>query len=150
MDGGGTWSVPLTFPEPGPYRVFADFASAGRGLTLGDDLQVPGTYDPVPLPDPAGAERVGEYEVSLASDVVAGGDAALVFGVSRDGRPVEDLEPYLGALGHLSWLCAKATWPSSTSTPRRMMAPDPGSPSGRPSRARDTTASSCSSPTRAG
>ena len=101
MDGGGTWSVPLTFPEPGPYRVFADFASAGRGLTLGDDLQVPGTYDPVPLPDPAGAERVGEYEISLASGVVAGGDAALVFGVSWDGRPVEDLEPYLGALGHL-------------------------------------------------
>ena len=101
MDGGGTWSVPLTFPEPGPYRVFADFASAGRGLTLGDDLQVPGTYDPVPLPDPAGAERVGEYEISLASGVVAGGDASLVFGVSWDGRPVEDLEPYLGALGHL-------------------------------------------------
>jgi hypothetical protein len=25
----------------------------------------------------------------------------LVFGVSREGRPVEDLEPYLGALGHL-------------------------------------------------
>lgn len=101
MDADGTWSAPLTFPEPGPYRVFADFAAAGRSLTLGDDQEVPGTYEPVPLPDPTGAERVGEYEVALASDVVAGGEASLVFDVLREGRPVEDLEPYLGALGHL-------------------------------------------------
>jgi hypothetical protein len=101
MGADGTWSAPLTFPEPGPYRVFADFAAAGSGLTLGDDLEVPGTYEPVPLPDPVGAERVGEYEIALASDVVAGGEASLAFDVSRSGRPVEDLEPYLGALGHL-------------------------------------------------
>lgn len=101
MGADGTWSASLTFAEGGVYRVFADFATAGRGLTLGDDLDVPGTYEPTPLPDPAGAERVGEYEVALASDVVAGGEASLVFDVSRDGRPVEDLEPYLGALGHL-------------------------------------------------
>lgn len=101
MGTDGTWSAPLTFPEPGPYRVFADFAAAGRDLTLGDDLEIPGRYDPLPLPDPAGAEMIGEYEVSLASDVVAGGEASLAFDVSRNGRPVEDLEPYLGALGHL-------------------------------------------------
>ena len=97
----GTWSAHLTFPEPGAYRVFADFAAAGRYLTLGEDLEVPGTYEPVPLPAPANAERVGEYEVVLASDFASGGEASLVFDVYRDGRPVEDLEPYLGALGHL-------------------------------------------------
>ena len=101
MSEDGTWSAPLEFPEPGPYRMFADFAAAGRALTLGDDLGIPGRYDPLPLPEPAGAERVGGYEVSLASDVGDGGSASLVFGVSRNGRPVEDLEPYLGALGHL-------------------------------------------------
>ncbi len=58
MDVDGTWSAPLTFPEPGVYRVFADFAAAGRGLTLGDDLEVPGAYEPVPLPTPGGEERV--------------------------------------------------------------------------------------------
>jgi hypothetical protein len=101
MGADGTWSAPLTFPEPGPYRVFADFAAAGRALTLGDNLDIRGKYEPAVLPDPAGADRVGEYEVALASDVVAGGEASLVFDVSRNGRPVEDLEPYLGALGHL-------------------------------------------------
>jgi hypothetical protein len=101
MGEDGTWSAPLTFSEPGVYRVFADFAADGRGLTLGDDLEIPGAYDPVPLPDAVGAERVEEYEVALASDVVLGGEVSLVFDVSRDGRSVEDLEPYLGALGHL-------------------------------------------------
>ncbi len=126
MDAEGTWSASLAFPEPGvyrvfadfatagrgltlgadlelpgPYRVFADFAAAGRGLTLGDDLEVPGTYEPVPLPVPAGAVRIGKYEVILTSDVVAGGEASLLFDVSRYGRPVGDLQQYLGALGHL-------------------------------------------------
>jgi len=101
MSEDGTWSAPLTFPEPGVYRVFADFAADGRGLTLGDDLEIPGAYDSVPLPDAVGAERVEEYEIALASDVVLGGEASLVFDVSRDGRSAEDLEPYLGALGHL-------------------------------------------------
>ncbi len=101
MGEDGTWSAPLEFPETGPYRVFADFAAAGRALTLGADLEIPGRYDPLPLPDPAGAERIGEYEVSLASDAGDGGEASLVFGISRNGRPVGDLEPYLGALGHL-------------------------------------------------
>jgi hypothetical protein len=97
----GTWSVPLTFAEPGAYRVFADFVTAGRGLTLGDDLQVPGGYEPVPLPNPVGEVRTEGYEVALAFEVHAGGDASLVFGVSRPGRAVGDLDPYLGALGHL-------------------------------------------------
>ena len=101
MAADGTWSAPLQFSEAGPYRVFADFAATGRGLTLGADLEVPGIYEPFPLPAPANAERVGEYEVALASNIVAGGEASLLFDVSRYGRPVEDLEQYLGALGHL-------------------------------------------------
>jgi hypothetical protein len=101
MGADGTWSAPLTFAEPGAYRVFADFATAGRSLTLGDDLEMPGEYEPVPLPDPVGEVRTEGYEVALASEIHAGGDASLVFDVSRAGRAVGDLEPYLGALGHL-------------------------------------------------
>jgi hypothetical protein len=101
MAAEGTWSAPLAFPEPGVYRVFADFATAGRSLTLGDDLEMPGEYQPVPLPDPVGEVRTEGYEVALASEVHAGGAASLVFDVSRAGRAVGDLEPYLGALGHL-------------------------------------------------
>ena len=100
MGADGTWSAPLTFPEPGVYRVFADFATAGRGLTLGTDLEVPGPYEPAPLPAPVDAVRADGYEVSLDAEVRAEDDTSLIFGVSRDGEPVENLEPYLGALGH--------------------------------------------------
>ncbi len=101
MGSDGTWSAPLEFPEPGVYRVFADFAAADRGLTLGADLKLPGSYEPVPLPDPADAASTDGYEVTLGAEVLGEGDARVVFGVSRGGRQVEDLEPYLGALGHL-------------------------------------------------
>ena len=37
---------------------------------------------------------------SLA-DAPAGAEAELTLSVSRDGRPVTDLQPYLGAFGHL-------------------------------------------------
>ena len=44
----------------GEYRVFADFTPTGHdgGLVLGADLAVPGTYEPVPLPEPAAVAQV--------------------------------------------------------------------------------------------
>ncbi len=101
MGADGTWTTPLTLPGPGVYRVFADFVAGGEALTLGKDLTVPGDYEPAPLPDPAGVARVEGYEVALDVGDAANGGRALVFRVNRGGRPVEDLEPYLGALGHL-------------------------------------------------
>jgi hypothetical protein len=83
--------------------VFADFtATGGPALTLGADLTVPGQ---VPAAEPLAADRrtaeVDGYTVELAGDLVGGGDSELTLTVSRDGQPVTDLEPYLGAYGHL-------------------------------------------------
>ncbi|WP_449065374.1 hypothetical protein, partial [Planomonospora algeriensis] len=98
----GTWSVPLTLPEPGEYRAFADFAPAGaEGMTLGMDLSAPGDYRPESLGAPVRTATVDGYTVTLAGDLVAGRSSALTLSVSRGGEPVTDLEPYLGAYGHL-------------------------------------------------
>lgn len=100
----GAWSAALALPEPGVYRAFADFAAPGDGpLTLGVDLFAPGDFRPEPLPGPTPvASAGGGYEVSLEAGTPSpGADGPLVFRVSRGGRPVGDLEPYLGALGHL-------------------------------------------------
>ncbi|MBG0813827.1 hypothetical protein [Planomonospora sp. ID82291] len=98
----GTWSVPLTLPEPGEYRAFADFAPAGaEGMTLGMDLSAPGDHRPAPLGAPERTATVDGYTVTLAGDLVPGRSSALTLSVSRDGEPVTDLEPYLGAYGHL-------------------------------------------------
>jgi hypothetical protein len=104
LGADGVWSVPLRVTGAGQYRVFADFRPAGHseGLTLGVDADAPGEYRPVPLP---GAERSvtidGGYTVTLEGEVRAGAPSALGLRVSRQGAPVTDLEPYLGAYGHL-------------------------------------------------
>lgn len=103
LGGDGTWRIPLRAGEPGQYRVFADFQPAGRdkGLTLGVDVPAPGDYRPAALPTPAHTASVDGYTVSLAGDLVPGTASRLTLRVSKDGAPVTDLQPYLGAYGHL-------------------------------------------------
>ncbi len=99
----GTWTVSLDLPVGGTYRVFADFAPEGLGrtLVLGTDLAVAGEFAPVALPAPATTSTLDGYEVTLSGDVTAGTESELAFTVTRDGQEVTDLEPYLGAFGHL-------------------------------------------------
>ncbi|GAA1500782.1 hypothetical protein [Streptomyces synnematoformans] len=104
--GDGTWSVRVRLPEPGAYRVFADFAPAalGRTLTLGADLTAGDPTAPGPvreLPAPAAAFAVDGREVTLTGAPAAGEARRLEFAIARDGRPVTDLQPYLAAYGHL-------------------------------------------------
>ncbi len=98
-DDGG-WTVPLRLDEAGVYRVFADFTTNGRRATLGADVSVPGSFAPRGLPAPADSAEAGGYEVRLARTAGEHGETA-EFTVLRDGEPVADLEPYLGARGHL-------------------------------------------------
>ena len=101
-DADGVWSIPLTLAAAGDYRAFADFAPAGdEGLALGVDLRVAGDYDPRPLTAPERTTEVDGYTVELAGDLAAGTSSELTLTVSRGGEPVSDLDPYLGAYGHL-------------------------------------------------
>lgn len=101
-DEQGTWRVTAPTLPAGPYRLYADFVPAGgRGLTLGTELAVAGTYEPQPLPLPHAATTVDSYEVTFEGELVAGHRSELAVTVRRDGRAVTDLDPYLGALGHL-------------------------------------------------
>lgn len=84
-DSAGTWSVPLNLSNAGVYQVFADFVPAGgQPLALAADLHVAGRYDPA-----------------------AGAASELTLSVTRNGAPVTDLQPYLGAFGHLVALRAQ-------------------------------------------
>lgn len=102
LDGQGTWSVPVDLSRAGDYRVFTDFVTAdGQAFTLGADLRVAGDYRPQPLPKAATATTVDGYTVTLDGTLVPGRASTVTLTVSRDGKPVADLEPYLGAYGHL-------------------------------------------------
>ncbi|MEU9038328.1 hypothetical protein AB0D45_26000 [Streptomyces sp. NPDC048352] len=102
--GDGTWSAPVDLPAPGAYKAFADFAPAAGGaknVTLGADLSVPGAYAPNPMPPAARTAEVDGYQVALGGTLEPGKAGELKLTVSKDGKPVTDLEPYLGAYGHL-------------------------------------------------
>jgi hypothetical protein len=100
----GVWSVRLRVTGAGQYRILADFRPTGRseGLTLGVDADVPGDYRPVSLPVAGRSVSIdGGYTVALEGDLRAGAASTLGLRVTRQGVPVTDLEPYLGAYGHL-------------------------------------------------
>jgi hypothetical protein len=102
LDGNGNWSVPVDLSRAGDYRVFADFVPAGgEDLTLGADLHIAGAYDPRPLPVPDTSTTVDGYTVTLSGTPKANEASMLTLSVSRDGKPVTNLQPYLGAYGHL-------------------------------------------------
>ena len=104
MSPDGTWSVQLTLPAAGVYRAYADFVPAveeARPFTLGVDLHAAGEYQPAPVPAPSGTASVEGYKVTLRGDLVAGASSKVILSVAQDGRPVTDLQPYLGAYGHL-------------------------------------------------
>lgn len=101
LSASGVWTTDLDL-TPGAWRVFADFKATGaEALTLGADLNVPGDQQPAERSEPSRVSRVGDYTVTLQGDLQAGADAKLTLAVERDGKPVTDLEPYLGAFGHL-------------------------------------------------
>jgi len=106
MDAGGTWSVPLVLPTAGVWRAYADFTaldSAGGQIpvTLGVDLVVAGGYAPRALPPPAREAAVNGLTVTYQGTPQVGATQPLLFRVFANGNPVNDLEPYLGAYGHL-------------------------------------------------
>jgi hypothetical protein len=105
LGADGTWQVPLSLAAgAGTYRVFADFAPAagdGEALTLGTDLVVAGDQRPTPLPEPSRTTTVDGYTVTLDGSLASGQSSPLTLIVSKDGRPVTDLQPYLAAYGHL-------------------------------------------------
>ncbi|WP_324273413.1 hypothetical protein [Blastococcus brunescens] len=96
----GTWRAPLDL-DPGSWRLFADFTPTGLGenLTLGADLAVPGEYAPAPLPSETRTAEVDGHTVVLTGSLAPGRESELTLSVSQDGRPVTDLQPYLGPSG---------------------------------------------------
>jgi hypothetical protein len=133
----GTFSLEgLTFPGPGMYRIFADFAPTGavethddgdahsmekmEGMTAADMPQSVVVFEDVAVGEGVttdasyahtalnaaeankGAKTFSGLGISLTTHATprAGEANMLMYGIKKNGVPVTDLEPYLGALGH--------------------------------------------------
>ena len=94
----GRWTVPIGL-EAGAWRVYADFAPSGAEPTVAEaDLMVAGEFAPEELGPDTATARVDGYEVHLERDEAT---SMVTLHVTRDGAEVTDLQPYLGAYGHL-------------------------------------------------
>ncbi|MET1059090.1 MAG: hypothetical protein ABWX84_05815 [Nocardioides sp.] len=94
---GDLWTARMAL-APGRYRVYADGRTAGEDFVAASTLTVTGrrTGDPR-TPAPSTRDSIGPYDVALD----AADDGTVTLRVTRDGEPVTDLQPYLGASGHL-------------------------------------------------
>ncbi len=112
----GSFTTSVTFPAVGAYKLFADFVPKGRlnatvsdWITVGENAE---DEEPVMLvPDDREVKTAGSLAVSLAlSSHRAGEDAQLTFTIQdADTRKgITDLEPYLGAIGHVVILSSDA------------------------------------------
>ncbi|XVU26164.1 hypothetical protein ACQPZJ_03635 [Actinoplanes sp. CA-054009] len=105
MAADGTWGIDLTLPEPGIYRMIADFTAVVGGqqtaATLGSDLTVAGDYAPVALPAPSADAETGGFHVTYEGKPATSSTQPVLMTVTgADGKPAR-LDPYLGAFGHL-------------------------------------------------
>jgi Cu+-exporting ATPase len=102
----GQLAVEVTFPTAGRYIVNTEFRRQGE---MGDVHQrqvitVAGAApEPVVLAAGPRSVVVDGVRVELAGEAAAGGrgDLALTFTDDATGRPVDDLQPYLAAAGHV-------------------------------------------------
>jgi hypothetical protein len=132
----GIWTTKLALSRAGIYRAYADFAPAGGAPhTLRAELTAAGELVPQPLAGPSKTATVGDYGVTLVGNLSAGAEGQVVFRVQRGFEEVNDLEPYLGAYGHLVAIRASDgaylhVHPTDASSPRAVAfaveAPSPG------------------------
>lgn len=110
----GTFVLEFAFPSGGNYRLFSDFKATDRnGAVLTTDVVVDGPPKPTqPLvaSDLKKPRAVDGIDVRFTSPPpVAGVEKQMTFVVTKNKKPVTDLEPYLGAMGHLVVIGSDAT-----------------------------------------
>lgn len=105
VDRSGNLTTEFTFPSGGKYRLFADHKGSGdSAATARGELQVQGEAGRAPelLPNVPGMVRGEELSANITLDASQSDSVRVSFRIAdSNGGPVTDLEPYLGAMGHL-------------------------------------------------
>ena len=102
----GVASIPITFSEPGPYRVVVDVYPAQSGpqpnFQLFGTMRVAGAYKPQPLPPYRGTQVVGGYRFTLHGTphlkAIQANDLVVTV-TDPQGKPAH-FTPWFGALAH--------------------------------------------------
>jgi Cu+-exporting ATPase len=108
----GEYRVEHAFPAPGDYVLYDEFELTGHADEVHRfDLRVGDTGSPAArlAPDLA-PQTVAGYTATITPQgaIRAGQLSRFVVQITRDGAPVTDLQPYLGAASHVVVLNAQA------------------------------------------
>jgi hypothetical protein len=107
MAADGTWSVRLAAHSSGSYRMFTTFTAVNRAgkpapIVLSAPLTIPGTATTATLPPPTPTATIDGYTLTLTGTAMAGTEHTLTITITKDGRPVTSLQPYLDSYAHLT------------------------------------------------
>ncbi len=111
IDNDGNFKVNYAFPESGTYHLFLDYKAKGElPETARSELKVEGnTRDAQSLKVNIPGEIAVDKLRAFVSERKSGSKHILAFKINDiDNNPVNDLEPYLGAMGHLVVLSGDA------------------------------------------
>jgi Cu+-exporting ATPase len=101
----GEYEVVLAFPSAGDYVLYDEFELAGRGDEVHRfDLRAGASgSEAAQLAVDMGPKQAGEYtaRIGTGDEITAGKESSFVVSIEESGKPITDIEPYLGAAAHV-------------------------------------------------
>jgi plastocyanin len=104
LHADGSFSIEHTFPKAGKYRLYVDHKPAGQPqATATGSVEVAGDVEAAAelMPNAPGRVQGDGLAADVAIEAGAANATMIRFQVLEGDEPVENLEPYLGAMGHL-------------------------------------------------
>ncbi|MGD0057873.1 MAG: DUF2231 domain-containing protein [Verrucomicrobiia bacterium] len=112
----GSFTLDYKFPHGGHFLLFADVTPYGERAQV---FRLPATVTGVDLPaakvnlSPTLAREIGPYHVEMIVQprtLVAERETQLALRLELNGKPVTDLSPYIGAMGHCVIISEDTQW----------------------------------------
>ena len=106
MIKNASFPVLFTFPRPGDYLIGLDFATDDDSYSRSFPLHVSSAPEMgMPKIDFSNQKNFDGYKVTLSAtpgEIRSGEDTTLRYIIEKNGKPVTNLEPFLGASMHLA------------------------------------------------
>jgi len=107
MKAAGTFPLRYVFPKAGHYTIVVNYVVGGRELSQQSFVEVAGAprMEASTLDEDRSLQKdINGYHVTLetAPHIKAGELTKITYIIEKDGKPVTNLEPYLGAAMHLA------------------------------------------------
>jgi uncharacterized membrane protein len=99
----GTFTLPYKFPPREGFLLYADITPKGRKQQVFRHTIGHAEVQSLLTPSAALARQIGDYHVEMIPQPrqpVIGLHTFLLFRLYKNGQPVTDLAPYIGAMGH--------------------------------------------------